>query len=84
MPLQHGVHRLPVGAGALHADVGDAVLDQPRPQRLQLVRGRAEAAQQFLCFAPWRAGQDAADDAGLMATQAGATFEKNLYGQHLS
>jgi len=41
--FQHGVDRLPVDAGALHADVGDAVLSKPRPQCLQLACDRAEA-----------------------------------------
>jgi len=82
--LQHGIHRLPVDAGAFHADVGDPVLGQPRPQGLQITRGRAEATQQLLRLAPWRADQDAADDAGLVDVQASATFEKNIHGQHLS
>ena len=84
VPLQHGIHRLPVDAGALHADVGDAVLGQPRLQGFQVTRGRAEAAQQLLRLASWRADQDAADDAGLVDVQAGATFEENIHGQHLS
>ena len=53
--LQHGVDRLPVDAGALHADVGDAVLGEPRPQGFQLVRRGAEGAEQLLRPAPWRA-----------------------------
>ena len=67
-----------------HADVSDAVLGQPRPQRLQLARGRAEAAQQLLRLSSWRADQDTADNAGLVHIQAGATFKENLHGQHLS
>ena len=82
--FQHGIHRLPADAGAFHADVGGAVLGQPRPQGLQLARGRAEAAQQLLRLAPWHADQDAADNAGLVHIQAGATFKENLHGQHLS
>ncbi len=84
VPFQHGIHRLPVNAGALHADVGDAVLSEPRPQGLQIACGRAETAQQLLRLASWRANQDAADDAGLVDVQAGAAFEKNIHGQHLS
>ncbi len=57
---------------------------QPRPQGLQITRGRAEAAQQLLRLASWRADQDAADDAGLVDIQAGAAFEENIHGQHLS
>jgi hypothetical protein len=38
VPLQHGMHRLPVNAGAFHADT-DAVLEQPRSQGLQLACG---------------------------------------------
>jgi len=64
--------------------VGDAVLGQPRPQGLQIARGRAEAAQQLLRLAPWCADQDTLDDAGLVDIQAGAAFEKNIHGQHLS
>jgi hypothetical protein len=32
----------------------------------------------------YNADEDAADDAGLVDVQAGAAFEKNLHGQHLS
>jgi hypothetical protein len=84
VPLQHGVDRLPVHPRALHADVGDTVLGQPRSHCLQLARGRAEAAQQLLRSAPWHADQNAADDAGLVHVQTGTSFEESFHRHHLS
>jgi hypothetical protein len=84
VPLQHGMDRLPVDAGALHADVGDAVLHEPRPKPVQLARGRADAADQLLRFAPGDADEDAADDAGLVHVQPGAAFEESFHRHHLS
>jgi hypothetical protein len=84
VPLERGVDRLPADAGALHADVGDAVPGQPGPERLQLAHGRAEAAQQLLDLAPRRADEDTADDAGLVHVQAGAAFEEHSHRHHLS
>ena len=66
VPLQHGVNRLPVDTRAFHADVSDAMLGEPRPQRFQLARGCAEAAQQLLRSASWHADQNATDNASLV------------------
>src|SRR3954453_5220397 len=38
VPLQHGVDRLPVHAGAFHADVSDAMLGKPRSECFELAQ----------------------------------------------
>jgi len=84
VPLQHGVNRLPVNTRAFHADVSDAMLGEPRPQRFQLARGCAEAAQQLLRSAPWRADQNATDNASLVHVQTRTSFEDSFHRHHLS
>jgi hypothetical protein len=84
VPLQHSVDRLPVHAGAFHANVSDAVLGKPRSECFELARGRAEAAQQLLRLAPWCADQNAADDTGLVHVQTGTAFNESVHRHHLS
>jgi hypothetical protein len=43
--LQDGMDGLPVDAGPFHADVGDALLQQPRAQGCEILVHGAEAAR---------------------------------------
>jgi hypothetical protein len=76
--------RVRTQARAFHADVSDAMLGEPRPQRFQLARGCAKAAQQLLRSASWHADQNATDNASLVHVQTRTSFEDSFHHHHLS
>ncbi len=71
--FQQEEHRLPVIAGGLHPDPGDAPAGQPVSQRLQLAPGGAEGPGLLLAAARRGVGRhpDGDLDLGLGDVQAG-------------
>jgi hypothetical protein len=78
--LQRRIDRLPVDAGALHRDLADGGLQQPVPQRDEIVAHRAEAAD-LLVRAPATAGAvHAGHHRGLVHIETGAAVDDDLHG----
>ena len=80
--FQGSMHRLPVDAGPVHADVGNPVLQQPGAQRREILAHGAEAAHRPARPSPWRAEDDAGHHRALVHVEPGGAFDECVH-RHL-
>jgi hypothetical protein len=77
--FQDGMDRLPVDAGALHADMRDAHLREPVPQSLQ-IPGHGRKRSDFLArFAAGFPDQHTGNHRRLMDIETGAPFDDSFH-----
>lgn len=84
VPFEDGVDRLPVDAGALHADMGHLPFLEPVVQGRKIGGHRAKPADFLARLLARTIDQDAGDDAGLVDVEAGRTFNEHFHGSALA
>src|SRR5512140_3910325 len=82
-PFQDRIHRLPVDAGALHADLGTALRPEPVPQGHQITGVGGEGPNHLARFGIGSADEQTGRDGGLMDIQTTTAFQNRFHGHLL-